>query len=115
MTTGAPDAEAKIACRSPIDEKTTEAVLAMIEPTRLKIVALLAQCERMCVGDIASRFTISRPAISHHLKVLKTSGLVRTEKEGQEVYYSVHRDCIVETLRKVADAFESCCRPGSAA
>lgn len=106
--------DVKPACASPIDEKAVEAVLAAIEPTRIKIVTLLAQRGRMCVGDIASRFTISRPAISHHLKVLKTSGLVRTEREGQEVYYSLCRNCIVDTLRAVADAFETCCLPGGA-
>jgi ArsR family transcriptional regulator, arsenate/arsenite/antimonite-responsive transcriptional repressor len=105
------DFEVPPACSSIIDEKVMEAVLAVVEPTRLRIITLLAERERLCVGDIASRFTISRPAISHHLKVLKSSGLVRTEKVGQEVFYSVCRSCIVDTLRAVADAIESCCRP----
>ncbi|MEW6366222.1 MAG: metalloregulator ArsR/SmtB family transcription factor [Acidobacteriota bacterium] len=100
----------KLACASPIDQKAMETVLALIEPTRLKIVAMLARARRMCVGDIADQFSISRPAISHHLKVLKTGGLVQTEKEGQEVYYSICRNCIVDTLRAVADAIENCCQ-----
>ena len=96
-----------------LDGQTIEAVLACVEATRLKIIFLLGQRGRTCVGDIASCFKVSRPAISHHLKVLKSSGLVQSEKEGQEVYYSVSKDQIVRTLRMLADALDSCCRPGS--
>lgn len=110
--TKAGDSIEALACSPLVDRKAVEAVLAAIEPTRLQIVSLLARRGRMCVGDIASGFKISRPAISHHLKVLKTSGLVETEKDGQEVYYSLCRNCIVETLRAVADAIEGCCAPG---
>lgn len=103
----------ELACSSPIDGKTKEAMLAVFETTRLKIVSMLASRGRMCVGDIANHFTISRPAISHHLKVLKMSGLVQAAKEGQEVYYSVCRSSIVDCLRAVADGLESCCKPRS--
>lgn len=106
------------ACRAvalaPVDEKSVEAVLAGVEATRLRIIFLLCRQGRTCVGDIASGFRISRPAISHHLKVLKSCGLVQTEKEGQEVYYSVCKDRIVGTLRALADALDDCCRtPGA--
>ena len=66
----------------------------------------------MCVGDIAARFKASRPAISHHLKVLKSSNLVETEREGQEIYYSVCMDRIVDTLRALADSLDRCCASG---
>lgn len=92
-----------------INERTAEAVLATFEPTRLRILFLIGQRGPMCVGDIAARFKISRPAISHHLKVLKTYGLVETEREGQEIYYSVRMDGVVQTLRALADSLESCC------
>jgi ArsR family transcriptional regulator len=56
------------------------------------------------VGDIAAQFRISRPAISHHLKILKTNGLVQSEKVGQEVFYWVNVSHLAEMLRDMADA-----------
>lgn len=96
-------------CAAAFDERALEAVLAMIEPTRCRILALLGQRGRLCVGDVAKCFKISRPAISHHLKILKTSGLVETEREGQEIYYSARIDRITGLLRGLADSLESCC------
>ncbi len=95
-----------------VDEKALEMVTAAAEPTRLSILFLLGGRGRMCVGDIAARFKASRPAISHHLKVLKTSDLVETEREGQEIYYSVRMDRIVDALRTLADSLDRCCGSG---
>lgn len=96
-------------CAAAFDERSLDAVLAMIEPTRCRILAVLGQRGRVCVGDIAKCFNISRPAISHHLKILKTSGLVETEREGQEIYYSARIDRITGLLRALADSLEACC------
>jgi DNA-binding transcriptional ArsR family regulator len=65
--------------------KTLE-VLA--EPTRLRIVELLAQGERSA-GEIASNFPTSRPGISRHLRVLREHGLVVAREEGQRRLYSL--------------------------
>jgi DNA-binding transcriptional ArsR family regulator len=65
--------------------KTIE-VLA--EPTRLRIVELLAERERSA-GEIASHFTTSRPGISRHLRVLREHGLVVAREEGQRRLYSL--------------------------
>ena len=56
------------------------------------------------MGDIAGQFHLSRPAISHHLKVLKDAGVLDSEKVGQEVYYWLECERIVATLRALADA-----------
>lgn len=88
--------------------------MAAAEPTRLSILFLLGNRGRMCVGDIAARFKASRPAISHHLKVLKTSDLVEAEREGQEIYYSVRIHRIVDTLRALATSLDECCASRSA-
>lgn len=100
-------------CDARFDDRAVESVLAAVEPTRLRILFLLGNRGRLCVGDIAGGFRITRPAVSHHLKVLKNSGLVQTEREGQEIYYSVRMDRIVETLRALADSLERCCAPRS--
>jgi len=103
--------QARSGFASPADGQALEAVVAAFEPTRLKILFLLGKRGRLCVGDIASGFRISRPAVSHHLKVLKNSGLVQTEREGQEIYYAVRINRIIDTLRALADSLEHCCSP----
>jgi DNA-binding transcriptional ArsR family regulator len=65
--------------------KTLE-VLA--EPTRLRIVELLAEGERSA-GEIASHFPTSRPGISRHLRVLREHGLVRAREQAQRRLYSL--------------------------
>jgi len=83
---------------------------AAADPIRLNIVFLLAREQRLCVGDIAAHFPkISRPGISHHLRVLKDAGAVAAEKVGQEVYYSLDRTRVVDALRQLASEIEACC------
>ena len=85
---------------------------AAADPIRLNIVFLLAREQRLNVGDIAARFPkISRPAVSHHLRVLKDAGAVAAEKVGQEVFYSLDRTRVVDALRQLAAEIEACCAP----
>lgn len=56
------------------------------DPTRLRIFWFLCHKEE-CVIDIAFLMNMSSPAISHHLRELKTSGLIISRREGKEVYY----------------------------
>jgi ArsR family transcriptional regulator, arsenate/arsenite/antimonite-responsive transcriptional repressor len=79
------------------------------DPIRMEIVFLLGHGQPMNVGDITSHFKISRPAISHHLKVLKDAGIVGSEKVGQEVFYHLDRTRVVAGLRRIADSIEKCC------
>ena len=98
-----------------VSEARTRLLDAAADPVRLSIVFLLARGERLNVGDIASRYPqMSRPAISHHLKVLKDAGVVHNEKVGQEVHYWLDSERIVEDLRALAGAIEACCPPGQA-
>ena len=62
------------------------AVLA--DPTRRQIIALLAERERS-VGELVDAFTVSQPAISRHLRVLREAGLVRVEARGRERSYAL--------------------------
>lgn len=61
---------------------------ALAEPTRRRIVELLADQERSA-GEIAAHFQTSRPGISRHLRVLREHGLVRTRGDGQRRIYSL--------------------------
>jgi DNA-binding transcriptional ArsR family regulator len=86
-----------------------KALAALADRTRPQILFLLGEKGRMCVGDIAANFSISRPAISHHLKVLKDAGVLQSEKVGQEVYYWVDCRGLVTMLRDLADTLENHC------
>lgn len=92
-----------------LDATTLKALAALADRTRLQILFLLGEKGRLCVGDIAANFHISRPAISHHLKVLKDVGVLESEKVGQEVYYWVDCRNLVAMLRGLADTLESRC------
>lgn len=83
---------------------------AIRDPNRTEIIFLLGEAGPLNVGDIAASFQISRPAISHHLRVLKDAGIVQSTKQGQEIYYQLDRELLVSSLRQLADAFENCCK-----
>lgn len=61
---------------------------ALVDPTRRRIVELLVDGERSA-GEIASHFRTSRPGVSRHLRVLREHGLVRTREEGTRRLYSL--------------------------
>ena len=56
------------------------------DPTRVRIFWLLCHCEE-CVVNISAMMDMSSPALSHHLRPLKNSGLIVSRREGKEVYY----------------------------
>ena len=62
---------------------------AIGHPVRLQILELLSgQPSPMCVCHIESRFTLSQPTISHHLRLLRQAGLLNSERRGTWIYYS---------------------------
>ena len=58
------------------------------DSTRVKIINILIDAE-LCVGDIANRISASQSAVSHQLRILKASKLVKYHKEGNTIYYSL--------------------------
>ena len=61
---------------------------ALADPTRRRIVELLAEGERSA-GELAAQFPTSRPGVSRHLRVLREHGLVRARSQGQRRLYSL--------------------------
>jgi ArsR family transcriptional regulator len=70
---------------------------ALASTVRRKILAYLSATD-LTAGDIAARFEISKPSVSKHLSILENAGLVRGEKRGQFIHYSLVRDNLVNTL-----------------
>ncbi|HEY9217618.1 MAG TPA: metalloregulator ArsR/SmtB family transcription factor [Phenylobacterium sp.] len=70
---------------------------ALSSNIRRQILAYLAHAE-LTAGEIASRFDISKPAVSQHLTVLENAGLVASEKRGQYVHYRLVGDHLLNTV-----------------
>lgn len=71
---------------------------ALNDPTRRQILQLLQEKD-MTAGEIADKFHISWPSVSHHLDLLKQAKLVTTEKEGQFIYYSLNTTVVDEIVK----------------
>ncbi|MDK2965764.1 metalloregulator ArsR/SmtB family transcription factor [Hydrogenoanaerobacterium sp.] len=69
------------------------------DDTRIKILWALSRHE-MCAGDIAVLLDMTKSAISHHMKSLKLTNLVRYDKRGREVYYQLADDHVKDIFYK---------------
>jgi ArsR family transcriptional regulator, arsenate/arsenite/antimonite-responsive transcriptional repressor len=70
---------------------------ALASTARRKILAYLSESS-LTAGEIASRFEMSKPAVSKHLQVLEHAGLIRSKKSGQFIHYSLVKESLVNTL-----------------
>ncbi len=79
------------------------ALRAIAEPTRREILRLVQDSE-LPAGQIASRFDVTRPAISQHLRVLSDAGLVTVRRDGTRLFYRARPEGL-EELRQYLDSF----------
>lgn len=77
---------------------------ALASTPRRKILAYLSEAS-MTAGEIAERFEMSKPSLSKHLKILENANLVRSEKKGQFVHYSLADDNMIGTLHNFLTTF----------
>ena len=85
----------------PVDEETqdlSEFFKVFSDPTRIKILSILNNRE-LCVHAISEVIEMQQTAVSHQLKILRQSRLVKYRKEGKHVFYSINDDHIKEILR----------------
>ena len=80
-----------------------EVFKALGDPTRLRIVQMLARHGEVCVCKIVDELEMNQPAISHHMAKLKHAGLLNSRKQGQWIHYSLK----VEALKDGPLAFLS--------
>ena len=76
---------------------------ALGDEARLDIITLLATHDKLSVGELASRTALSRPAISHHLKILKDAGLLTETKTGVKRYYKPSFTSALQSLNVFVD------------
>lgn len=82
---------------------------ALGDKYRQDIVMMLAQDEHLNVGQIAERMPLSRPAISHHLKVLLQANLITLERVSRENFYRLTLDQALAALRQLVEQAEVSC------
>lgn len=70
---------------------------ALADPTRREILSLLKERD-LTAGEIAERFTIGKPSVSHHLSLLKQARLVLDVRRGQNIVYSLNTTVFQEAL-----------------
>jgi ArsR family transcriptional regulator, arsenate/arsenite/antimonite-responsive transcriptional repressor len=75
---------------------------AVAEPTRARIVSLLGHGEH-CVCDVGEMLGLSPALVSHHLRTLRASGLLRERRSGRWVYYSLDLDRLASLRAALAD------------
>ena len=78
---------------------------ALADPSRRRILGLL-QRGSMTAGDLARNFDFSAPSLSHHLSALKAADLVRSERKGQTIVYSLNTTVLEDVSRFVLDLLD---------
>jgi ArsR family transcriptional regulator len=90
-------------------QATAEIFKALGDPTRVRLVNLLAQSGgEVCMCDLIEPVGLAQPTVSHHMKKLTDAGLVEREQRGKWAFFSLKRDA-VEKLAAVADLKGVCC------
>jgi ArsR family transcriptional regulator len=69
---------------------------ALGDPVRLRLLSLIASTDEICVCDLTDAFTLSGPTISHHLRVLRETGLVDVERRATWAYYRIRPTALAQ-------------------
>jgi ArsR family transcriptional regulator, arsenate/arsenite/antimonite-responsive transcriptional repressor len=89
-----------------MDEAAADRIAGMFralgDPVRLRLAAMIAAKDEICVCELTPHFALSGPTISHHLKVLREAGLVDCERRGTWVHYWIKPEALqsLSTLLK---------------
>ena len=81
-----------------------ETLRALGDPTRREILRVLRLGD-LTAGEIAARFPMTAASVSHHLSVLKDAGLVRAQRDGRNLIYSLETTVFQEFLQQMLDLF----------
>jgi DNA-binding transcriptional ArsR family regulator len=86
---------------------TAKVFVALGDEHRQRILLTFEPGEHLNVGQIVDVSTLSRSAVSHHLKILRESGVLDSEKIGKEVYFWLNKKALKESLQAVLDYVKS--------
>ena len=79
-----------------------KAFKALADPTRREILGLLRKGE-MTAGDLAQRFDMTKPSMSHHFAVLKDADLVTSRRDGQQIWYELNTTVVQDLMAWAMD------------
>ena len=82
-----------------------ETFKALADPSRRRILKMLGEGE-MSAGEIAAKFDMTAPSMSHHFNVLKSAGLIRTRRNGQQIFYSLDTTVVQDLMTALLDLFQ---------
>jgi ArsR family transcriptional regulator len=83
---------------------TVEFAKALADQTRQRIMAICC-CTELNVSEIVDRIDVAQPTVSHHLKILRQAGLVRSVRRGKEIYYTLDQRQLAQACCQVAADF----------
>ena len=82
----------------PVAMRLAETFKALSDPTRVRIVSLLARAE-LCVCDLAAALGSSQSAVSHQLRTLRDLRLVRWRRDGRQIFYTLDDEHVAQLFR----------------
>jgi len=86
------------------EDAMNDAFKALADPTRREILRLLRKGP-MTAGELAERFEISKPSMSHHFSVLQAADLVATNREGRQIVYTLNTTVVQDLLTAMFELF----------
>jgi ArsR family transcriptional regulator len=75
---------------------------AIADPTRREILRML-RSEEMTAGDLAAKFDMTKPTMSHHFSVLREADLISSRREGQTIWYALNTTVLEDVLAWTLD------------
>lgn len=93
--------------RVAITEEQAALFGVLADPTRLKLLKLLAQQQEpnaLCVNALAYQLGVTQSAISQHLRVLKSAGLVNRERRGYRIHYFISQEALTQAQEQISCA-----------
>jgi DNA-binding transcriptional ArsR family regulator len=80
---------------------------ALGDEHRQRILLTFSPGERLNIGQIVGVSTLSRTAVSHHLRVLREAGVLESRKEGKEVYFWINKAFLIDAMETVVSYIRS--------
>lgn len=93
-------------CRAPSNTEmaSNEVFKALSDPTRREILRALSRGEQSA-GELAERFEMSKPSVSHHFSILKEAELIRSRRDGQRILYTLNTTVLEDVATWMFDLF----------
>src|SRR3954464_13849498 len=88
-------------------QQFTDDLLILAHPIRIQILTMLARSPgQVCVCDLEAALPVKQPTVSHHLRLLRESGLIDCERHGLFAYYFVNRDTLAALRSRILEPLD---------